>query len=256
MQMCDTERHRYLCQLALGPLRLANTWPMHTVNGYKFHTEAWNEDRKTYNCGVCAKGTGEGGIENDFYGILKDVVEIEYPGEPIKKCVLFSCHWFDNTPNSGTRVHKDFGIVEIRHTRRYRKYDPFIFADFATQVYYVPYPVRRRDNQDWWVVIKTTPRSRVDSKYTLQRAYQEEIMSDATTILDDVQIDNLGDDGYEEVDIDVTLMIHQNEEDAEGEEDEEEEKEEEEEEFADEDDTEVEDDVELEGDEDDEDDNE
>ena len=119
----------------------------------------------------------------------------------------------------------------------------------------MPYPVRRRDNQDWWVVIKTTTRSRVDSKYTLQRAYQEEIMSDATTILDDVQIDNLGDDGYEEVDIDATLMIHQNEEDAEGEEDGEEE-EEEEEEFADEDDTEVEDDVELEGDEDDEDDNE
>ena len=76
-------------------------------------------------------------------------------------------------------------------------------------------------------------------------------MYDATSILDDVQIDNLGDDGYEEVDIDVTLMIHQNEEDAEGEEDEEEEEEEEEEEFADEDDTEVEDDVELEGDEDD-----
>ncbi|KAJ8441293.1 hypothetical protein Cgig2_013400 [Carnegiea gigantea] len=64
-------------------------------------------------------------------------------------------------------------------------------------------------------------------------------MSDATTILDDVQIDNLGDDGYEEVDIDVTLMTHQNEED-------EEEEEEEEEEFTDEDDTEVEDDVELE----------
>ncbi|KAJ8426758.1 hypothetical protein Cgig2_027230 [Carnegiea gigantea] len=70
-------------------------------------------------------------------------------------------------------------------------------------------------------------------------------MSDATTILDDVQIDNLGDDGYEEVDIDVTLTTHQNEEDEEGEEDEE--QEEEEEEFVNEEDTEVEDDVELEG---------
>ena len=126
VQMCDTERHRYLCQLTLGPLRLTNTWPMYTVNGYKFYTKAWNEDRKTYNCGVCAKGAGEGGVENDFYGILKDVVEIEYPGEPIKKCILFSCHWFDNTRDIGTRVHNDFGIVEIRHTRRYRKYDPFI----------------------------------------------------------------------------------------------------------------------------------
>ncbi|KAJ8420351.1 hypothetical protein Cgig2_020965 [Carnegiea gigantea] len=80
-------------------------------------------------------------------------------------------------------------------------------------------------------------------------------MSDATTILDDVLIDNLGDDGYEDVDVDVTLMTHQNEEDEEGEEEEEEEVEEEEE-FADEDDAQVEDDVELEGDEDDEDDDE
>jgi len=81
--------------------------------------------------------------------ILKDAVEIEYLEEPIKKCVLFSSHWFDNTPNSGTRVHKDFGIEEIRHTRRYRKYDLFILTDFARQVYYIPYPIWRRDNQDW-----------------------------------------------------------------------------------------------------------
>ena len=84
MQMYDMERHRYLCQLALGPLRLVNTWPMFIVNGYKFHTGALNGDKKTYNCEVCAKGVGEDGIENDFYGILKQVVEIKYPGEPIK----------------------------------------------------------------------------------------------------------------------------------------------------------------------------
>ena len=154
-------------------------------------------------------------------------------------------------------MHKDFGLVEIRHTRQYRKYDPFIFVDFATQVYYVPYLVRRRDNQDWWVVIKTTPRSRVDSKYTLKCAYQEESISDATTTLDDVQIDNLKDDGYEEVDLDIKLMTHQNEEEEEGQEEEDEEEEAgEHEECADEDDTKVEDDVELDDDEDDEDDDE
>ena len=79
----------------MGPLRLVNTWPMYVVNGYKFHTEACNEGKTTYNCGLCAKKAGKGGIENDFYEILKNVVEIEYPREPIKKCILFNCHWFD-----------------------------------------------------------------------------------------------------------------------------------------------------------------
>ena len=28
--------------------------------------------------------TGEGNIENDYYGVLKDIVQIEYVGEPLK----------------------------------------------------------------------------------------------------------------------------------------------------------------------------
>ena len=44
-----------------------------------------------YNCGVGAYGTGKGDIENDCYGILKDVIEIKYVGEPLKRCVLFNC---------------------------------------------------------------------------------------------------------------------------------------------------------------------
>jgi len=34
---------------------------------------------------------GEGDIENDYYGVLDDIVQIEYVGEPLKRCVLFSC---------------------------------------------------------------------------------------------------------------------------------------------------------------------
>ena len=109
LQVYDIEPHRYLCQLLLVPLRFMDIWPMYVINGYKFHTKACNKSKTTYNCGVCVKVVGECVIENDLYGILKDVVEIEYPVDPIKKYVLFSCHWFDNTPNSGTRVHNDIG---------------------------------------------------------------------------------------------------------------------------------------------------
>jgi len=55
LQVYDMECHQYLCQLALDPLRLANTWPMYVVNCYKFHTETWNKGKTTYNCEVCAK---------------------------------------------------------------------------------------------------------------------------------------------------------------------------------------------------------
>ena len=50
--------------------------------------------------GVC--GTGEGNIKDNCYGILKDIVEIEYPGEALKICVLVSCKWFDLSVNRGT----------------------------------------------------------------------------------------------------------------------------------------------------------
>ena len=98
------------------------------------------------NCGVCVTGTGEGEFENEYYGILREVIEIEYPGEPLKKCVLLNCDWFDPTPNRGMRVNKSYGIVEIRHDRRYNKYDPFILAYVATQVYYMSYPQKIRTN--------------------------------------------------------------------------------------------------------------
>ena len=62
----------------------------------------------------------------------------------------------------------------------------------------------------------TTPRSKVYSKYTLKHAYQEENMPGATTISNDVQTYNLRDDAYE-VDIDVTLVTHENEEEEEAE---------------------------------------
>lgn len=104
-------------------------------------------------------GTGEGEFASDYYGVLKEVMGLEYPGLPIKKCVLFNCRWFAPTINRGVKVHKDYGIVEIRHTRQYGRYDPFIFASVATQVYYMPHPEKTRDKQDWWVVIGTKPMS-------------------------------------------------------------------------------------------------
>jgi len=59
-------------------------WTAYRVNGFKFHTEARSVRKRTYNCGVGACGTSEGDIEHDYYGVLKDIVQIEYVCEPLK----------------------------------------------------------------------------------------------------------------------------------------------------------------------------
>lgn len=46
------------------------------------------------------------------------------------------------------KVHAQYRIVEIKHTRIYENFDSFIFAQQTIQMYYVPYPVRTRDKLD------------------------------------------------------------------------------------------------------------
>ncbi|XP_017982351.1 PREDICTED: guanine nucleotide-binding protein-like 3 homolog [Theobroma cacao] len=46
------------------------------------------------NSGVCIKGSFYNDYERDFYGILVDIIELEYFGIG-NKVVLFKCHWFD-----------------------------------------------------------------------------------------------------------------------------------------------------------------
>ena len=230
---------------------MVKTWPMYFVNGYKFHTQSWNDGKKTFNCGICVKGTGNvNSSEDDFYGILKEIIQLEYPGRHNKKLTLFSCDWFDPVMNRGMRVHPLYGIVEIKHNRRYASYDPFIFAQQATQVYYTPYPRHVREKLSWWVVIKTKPRHVIDHSHQLEVAYQDDEMSKANEIIDNNQIDTLRDiDGnLEEIElyVDFTGQFVTTEEDIgdenEYDDDEEEEDDDNEEEDEDDDDEDVDED--------------
>jgi len=49
----------------------------------------------------------------------------------------------------GTNIHKQYKLVEINHTRKYPKYDPFILASQVQQVYFTPYPSTKRDKNAW-----------------------------------------------------------------------------------------------------------
>ena len=123
-----------LHHLAWGPKRKVNSWPVYFVNGCKFHTKKWSIDRKTINYGVCVKGDDHGNEKNYYYGIIKEIVQLEYLGEPSKQIVLFNCEWFDVVLNHGVKIHKQYGILEVCHTRWYSKCDPFIFVANAIQV--------------------------------------------------------------------------------------------------------------------------
>ncbi|GAB2275411.1 hypothetical protein Dimus_039130 [Dionaea muscipula] len=158
--------------VALGPIHKVSTYPVYFINGYVFHIEEYAQRRKTWNCGVCIKGTNYNveGSESDFYGILNEIVVVKYSGLPLKQVTLFSCKWFD--PLQGTRVYPQYNLVEINHKKKYRKYEPFVLAQQAQQVYFTTYPNKKNDKRDWWVVCKVKGRGLIDAP---QETYQEEV---------------------------------------------------------------------------------
>lgn len=165
--------NNFIKALAQGPLRTVKMFPVYFVNGYKFHTDSHGSVRSTSNSGVCIKGTNYSETESDYYGRLSEILQLEYPGLPIKRTVLFKCEWFDPTNNVGMKVHKQYGLVDINHRRKLNKYEPFILAMQAAQVYYVPYPSSRRDKSDWLAVFKVKARQVVDVP-AIDKAFQED----------------------------------------------------------------------------------
>ncbi len=134
------------------------------------------------NSGVCIMVSTYGDNSNDYYGILKEIVQLEYPALPIKRTVLFKCEWFDLTLDVGFKVHKHYNLVDIHHRKRLNKYEPFILASQAKQVVYIPYPNLRWDKANWYVVCKIKlryfiimPQTNV-TKQILDQAFQDEVV--------------------------------------------------------------------------------
>ncbi|KAH0696514.1 hypothetical protein KY290_013884 [Solanum tuberosum] len=140
-------------EVALGPQSEVLAMNKYCVNGFKFQTEEVSRNKKTNNSGVYIQGDVDGtGQTIEYYGVIQEIIEVRYSGWPNKKIVLFRCEWFDPS-HRGTKVDHQYNIIEVKHTKKYRSYDPFIIAQHAKQVYYASYPLRR-DKADWWVVIK------------------------------------------------------------------------------------------------------
>jgi len=62
-----------LTSLSLGPERKVKCYNRYCFNGYVFHTAEYEHGRKTYNNGVCVKGSTCSEFEVDYYGKLEEV---------------------------------------------------------------------------------------------------------------------------------------------------------------------------------------
>ncbi|KAM3343684.1 hypothetical protein P3S68_025774 [Capsicum galapagoense] len=147
---CNPIENEYLRSLARGPLIGATSYSVYFFNGYKFHTECHGSMRSTMNSRVCISDPNFG----DYYGRIKEIIQVEYREAPLKQTVLFKCEWFDPTIDVGVKKHDRYKLVDINHRRRYKKYEPFILAMQATQVCYVSYPRKKKDKEDWLAVLK------------------------------------------------------------------------------------------------------
>ncbi|XP_043815296.1 uncharacterized protein LOC110620971 [Manihot esculenta] len=161
-ELPNNVQNQLIQDVAKGPLRSVTTFNGYCVNGCKFNTINGSSSSNSMNFGVCIKGSNYSSEESDYYGQLVEVLRLEYPGLPIKRTVLFKCDWFDPTPSTGTKVHRQYRIIDINNKRRYSKYEPFVLASQATQVVYASYPSKRRDKNDWWTVMKVKGRPVVE----------------------------------------------------------------------------------------------
>ena len=127
------------------------------------------EGEKNDNTGVFFRGDTED-KESDWHGVVKEILELEYLGESLKRVMLFNCEWYDPIHPGGTCKHNHYKIIEINYTKRYEEFEPFIISQNTRQVCYLPYFGKCKS--DWGVVIKCKPRGRVEVEEVSEQTYQ------------------------------------------------------------------------------------
>nr|GMD45703.1 uncharacterized protein LOC109169448 [Ipomoea batatas] len=124
-----------LYSLACGPQLCVRKYTSCIVNGVRFHTKDRDSRHKTQNCGISVQGN-HGDELIDFYGVLNDVIELEYINR--YRIVLFKCDWFDIGKRSC--IQHDGIFTSIKVSSFWYKNDPYVLASQAKQVFYLNDP--------------------------------------------------------------------------------------------------------------------
>ncbi|OMO83109.1 Transposase, Ptta/En/Spm, plant [Corchorus olitorius] len=123
-----------LTSLAWGPSTRVKTFSSYFINEYNFHT------------------------------LEHEIIQLKFSNVTPKFVVLVKCRWFDPTIK-GMKIHKKYGIVNLNQKRMYNKYDPFVLAQQAIQVYYSDYPSLKRDKADWLVAFNIKARRTIEARW-------------------------------------------------------------------------------------------
>jgi len=197
----------YIRMAGVKPSKQAYFYEGYEVNGYRFHTKSYGEDKTTQSFGVCIKGEWDANAPQiDYYGILQEVIALEYDAHTV---VLFRCDWFDII--NGVNVDHEHGLVEVKHTSRLATYEPFVLAAQATQVCYLPYASQKPERRQWWVAFKTSQKSRfhAEGDDSNLEFYQDERPDNPISVSDGLDFDwdgmVFGENDFELVDERINL---------------------------------------------------
>jgi hypothetical protein len=81
---------------SLGLERKVKCYNGNFINALVFHTEEYDQGRKTYNNGVYVEGLISNMFKVDYYEKLEKVIELQYHSEQ-NRDILFKCYWYDTT---------------------------------------------------------------------------------------------------------------------------------------------------------------
>lgn len=140
--------------LSRGPIQYVKSFSGYVTNGFRFHTLQRDKNLRMQNSGVVVLGDTGGGHETlDYYGVLKEVIKLEYLGS--NYIVLFRCDWYDVWDSRRGKNVDKFGYVSVDSQRFLKTNEPFVLASQVSQVFYATDIVNKGS---WRVVVKTKPR--------------------------------------------------------------------------------------------------
>jgi len=91
----------WMLDFVQGSNRNYTSWPIYHSRGYCLHTHNYGKDKKTQNYGVYVRGT----TNTDYYGLIEEIMMIQYHGVVGLKALVFKCRWFDTTIDRRIRKH-------------------------------------------------------------------------------------------------------------------------------------------------------
>lgn len=155
--------YQALNDLAYGPNYDVISYDGFYANGCRFHTLDSTIGLTTYNSGVMVKGSCYGEDNLNYYGVLREVLEIEYPMQRPNKIFLFKCDWYD--PERGVVIDPFTGIVDVIPGKYIRRFEPFVLASQVDQICYVPSVGKKRKRDERLTVLQKMTRAYVENNF-------------------------------------------------------------------------------------------